>query len=242
MALQDNLVAAYNMIEGANPAIAYDLSGNGKNITLTNMTWGDGGLIGNAANEIGSIPNGAGNDIIESDIGTFLIRLKSYAAFADGANHRIIGAAGVPGYMYISKAIGNTLKFVINNGTTDRSVDYTTGSIPGWTTGVQLAIQWDKATDIFDSKKLALNVNGSYATPSASGNATSLDTFTMPSTFTFFNHHADSARYMDAVCEYLYIWKRVLTAAECLAVYNNPSIVLAAIRKKSSYSIPIFFS
>lgn len=232
------LVCAHFFVGGSG-FTSPDMSGNDKTITLVNTDFVAGGLRVNANGEYGTISN-ISLSLVNSDIGTIIFTLKSLGLFNDGSNRRLIGGTiDASNYIYISKNNSNQLYFIFNENGTSHYIYATSELLPNWQVGTQVAFQWDKSANIYDRKKMAINVDGSYITPSGSLNADSLNTHSIKDELGIFNHFSDFSRFLNAEIENFIVFNRVLSSAELTQIYNNPSIVLGD--KKRQYYQPIIY-
>lgn len=232
------LTAAHNFIGGGGLSSS-DLSGNGKNIIFTDIDWVEGeGVRIDSSGEYGVIDN-SDQSLVNSDSGTIIVKLTSLVAFEDAQNHRIIGGSGVSGYFYISKNNSNYLYFIFNDGVTSHYVYVTVGNVPNWQTGARISFQWNKAENIYDSKKMAINIDGTYIVPDGSGDADTLVSYDLATEFSVFNHHSDMGRYLNAIVEDFYTFNRVLSQEELLNIYNNPDSIYTTTSTVSQVGVGI---
>lgn len=224
MSVSSGLVARYKMQDEG--AVATD-SKNDHDIPLVNTDWVDGGLRVNASGEYGTWDN-TGQQLFGSDAGSVIFWVEPLSAFNDSAAHRFFGGADASGYIYCEKRSDNELRFAFNNLITTRYIGLYAALVPNWDTGICLALQWDKNSNLFDNKKIAAAVDGAYVVPSASSNADALDTYDIPTSLRFANHHSDVGRFLNAVIERCYVFSEPKTESELLRIYNNPGIVNGA--------------
>ncbi len=232
MTITDGLIAVYDFQAG----YANDLTGNGHDIVVTNADFVAGGLRTNANGEYGTITNTA-EAVVNSDRGTVLFYFTSLSAFEDGSDRCLFGHTSAPSFFI--KKNNSTPSYVLlffNDGSTSHYILLYTAKFPDWTTGFQLAMQWDKDTAIYDGKNIALNINGVYITPDNAVNPTSWSDYD-PGNLGVLNDLDDTTDYANGVKKYMQIYNTVKTAPELLAIYNNPNIVLP--KQDSSIGISI---
>lgn len=235
--VKSDLVLACRMNDTASPAI--DESGNGNNIPVTNGTFGAGGLTIDASNEIGTIDN-TSEGVVDGASGTIIMHFTGTESIATTALGTLFGSRDphTTGDFYVYRNPGGTgVFFALNDGVL-RYIEVSVSNFPNWeTTGHQITIQWHNSTDIYKSKKLAINIDGGYVDVATEQNATAINTFAVAASLGLLNNPI-SASPVNAVCRRLYIYKnRVLTIPEIMEVYNNPDSVIST--KEDSFGISI---
>lgn len=211
----DGLKAAYLFNERGTSV--FDYTRNRNSLDVVNATRVANSLQVDANGEYASLNNT--NQIINSDTCTIIMRFKSLSAFTD-SNHRFMIYASSTPNIYIAKLNSNVLKVNLSNGSTSRSVEIGSAKVPNWQVGTTIAVQWNKYASIYDSKNIALNIDGSYVVPDSSSNATALDSFTVPSNVILLNHSLLTL-FANGILEYLYIYNRILIASTLRGVHND---------------------
>lgn len=204
---------------------AYDLSGNGNNISLVNTSWVGDGIEADGNGEYGSIDN-TDDAVCNLSAGTLILHVTSNSPF-NASVETFFGYNS--NYSILIQKVSSSLNIYIRD-TSWHYVRILPASLPDWTSGQQIAFQWDVDNVIHDGKNLAINVDGSYITPSASGLATSWAVMPTPSTLSVANELPGGNYNFDGVIEYLMLYSDVKTAGELLTISNSPRAVVDMLR------------
>jgi hypothetical protein len=165
------------------------------------------------------------------------MKFKSLVSFSDSTEHYLFGKfTGVAGTIMVGKLGDNLLYLMIHDGT-KRYVALSSGYVAGWETGVYIAAQWDIANNIYDTKKLALCIDGVYQTPTSSNNATDIVNYPIDTPLSVLNNANNAARFANGIMEYLYIFNTVKTEVELKDIYENPY----AMMKNKASMVSVFF-
>ncbi len=215
----DGLVACYNMNDNGN--VCSDMLRNKHDIPLIGTSWETNGLQANANNEYGLLDN-TGNNVINSNVGTIVMRFKSLSIFDDGAERFLIDNESLGFRRFtLYKAAGNKLIFSVRDNVATHRVRLIAAQVPTWKTDVQIALIWRNDKVIWDAKGMVFNINGVHIVPFDSALAESWNTFTLIDTIVAMNS-TNFARSANGTMEYLRIYNKILSEETLKDIYENP--------------------
>lgn len=195
---------------------------NENDILLTNTSWGDSGLIADANGEYGLIVN-TDDRVINANAGTIIICAKNYTTFGDGVGRRLFGNA-IAGGVYLAKqpAPENFLNFWLRRPSGYKYI-VTLNNVPTWNDDTVYVVSWDRLNQIYDSKHIAIGLNGVYLVPDSSTNVSAgwssfnvLDNLAVLSDYSNFNYP------WTGVGKYMFIFNYALPEFLIKDIYENP--------------------
>jgi hypothetical protein len=169
----------------------FDWTGNGNDLSVVDADWYGDGLRFDANEEYALLDNT--DQIINSEVGTMVIRYKSLSSIYDGENRSLFGfrgAANDNGDFWVVKSTGSDVYFIITDNVGPHYIYAVDTFFPNWENGFQLTLQWDRSNAIYTSQKLAINVDGNYVL-TGYVNATAWNTFTVASNLAIGNDYDD---------------------------------------------------
>lgn len=206
----------------------FDLSGNNKNVALTNTTWGRDkygyAIEVNASGEYGTLINSS-PAVVDSEKGTIVLYFKSNLVFNDGSIHFLFGSRGAGntvGDFWLTKWSSNVLYFHLTDAVAAHYINFDSTHFPNWQTGHQITVQWDRNNAIWNSDNLVLLVDGVYRTPTGQGNETGWNSFTVDTPLGILNDAENTSRDADGLLSYLDNYKEVLSQSAIRDIYRNP--------------------
>ena len=200
----------------------FDYTRKKNDLSITNASWVADGLQCNANGEYALLGNT--NQVVNSDRGTVILRFKSLSAITDGIIRVIFGRWGMSwslGDFVIFKYSNDNVYFGLRSGADLRYAYYAGSNFTTWTTGIQIAVKWDKDNTVSGSNYLAMNVNG-VNIPSISGVLTpGWNSFTVGS-MAIGNDTASTTLYANSIFEYVYIYNKVLSESILKSIKKKP--------------------
>ena len=192
-------------------------------LSVVNASWVADGMQFDANGEYASLDNT--NQIVNSEAGTIVLWFKSLSSFGDSSAHTLLGKWGgvsTNGDFTIIKSGGNKFFFWFVDNTTFHYIRFALTSFPTWQTGSFIAAQWDRGNAIYDSKNMAININGNYITPDASANATSWNQFTVASDLYIGNDASQTDFYCNGIISDSRFYNKVVPEDTIADIYENP--------------------
>jgi hypothetical protein len=216
------LQAAYLFNDNATKV--WDFTRSGNTLDVVNASWVADGMQFDANGEYASLDNS--NQLINSEAGTIIICLKSLSVMDDGITRHWFGNRGATvaeGDFFIYKSsFQGRLRFGFGDSSGTHRIGILPTAVPNWTDKTQLSVQWDRSNNIFDSKKLAFNIDGNYVTPDSSIGATAWNSFTVNNLLTVGNDISVLSNEANGIISCVYIYNIVLNETELKNIYNKP--------------------
>lgn len=216
----EGLKAAYLFNDQGGKVFDYTRKKN--DLSITNASWVADGLQCNANGEYALLGNT--NQVVNSDRGTVILRFKSLGAITDGIIRVIFGRWGMswfPGDFVIFKYSNDNVYFGLRSDADLRYAYYAGSNFTTWTTGIQIAVKWDKDNTVSGSNYLAMNVNG-VNIPSIGGVLTpGWNSFTVGS-MAIGNDTANTTLHANSVFKYSYLYNKVLSDDVLKSIYEDP--------------------
>jgi len=206
----------------------FDWTQNGNDLEIVDAEWVsdpdvESGLQFDANGEYAAFDNT--DQVINSEVGTIIIKFKSLSSFGDSSARTLLGKWGgvsTNGDFTIIKSGGNKFFFWFVDNTTFHYIRFALTSFPTWQTGSFIAAQWDRGNAIYDSKNMAININGNYITPDASANATSWNQFTVASDLYIGNDASQTDFYCNGIISDSRIFNKVVSEDVLVDIWENP--------------------
>jgi len=203
----------------------FDYTCNQNELSVVGASYAADGLQCDASGEYASLDNT--NQVVNSDRGTVILRFKSLGVITDGIIRVIFGrwdASWSTGDFVIFKYSNDNVYFGLKSGDDLRYAYYAASNFTTWTTGIQIAVKWDKDNTVSGSNYLAMNVNG-VNIPSAGGVLTpGWNSFTVGS-MAIGNDFDDTTRHSNCIFEYIYPYSTVLSDDVLKSIYEDPYAV-----------------
>ena len=200
----------------------FDWTQNQNDLSITNASWVADGLQFDANGEYADLDNTS--QVIGSDRGTVILRFRSLTAITDGVMRHLfgkLGAAWTDGDFVIFKHSNDSVYFGLKSGADLRYAHYAASNFTTWTTGIQIAVKWDKDNTISGSNYLAMNVNGVNIPPAGGVLTPGWNSFTVGS-MAIGNDFDDTTRHSNCVFEYIYPYNIVLSDDMVKSIYQDP--------------------
>jgi hypothetical protein len=215
----NGLRAAY--LFNDNGSKVWDFTRNGNVLDVVNASWVAEGMQFDANGEYAELDNTG--QIVNSEAGTIILYFKSLSAFNDNAIRSLFGYYVWEGSLCLQKYSNNLLYvLLVDGGGASHYVYFDSTKVPNWTTGTCIAVQWDRQNVIYDSKNIAMAVNGEYKTPTNSAGATSWPTYTINSNWYVGNNAGGTTQHCNGIISYCDIYNRVLNETELKNIYKKP--------------------
>lgn len=156
---------------------------------------------------------------LKSDEGAIVFCFKSLSAFADGVDRTYFNQTGT-NRIFIRKFSSNVLRFYIFDGAT-RYIDI--NNIDNYNTEFnQIAFVWNRTTNVFNSKKMAIAVNGEFVVPSGSSAATTINNVTFETNMCVGNPSpSTSTSPINGIIKHLNIYNHSLLENTLKSMYEN---------------------
>jgi hypothetical protein len=216
----NGLVAAYTLDSGG--ANALDRTGFGNNMPITNADFINNGLRFNAAGEYAALDNT--DEIVSGEKCTIVLNLKSLVALSEANYRTIFGRWGInsaEGNLFIGKNNNNTFSCRLYDDTTVHQIVLNADKLPGYQTGIQIAVLWNRLTAVLGTSKMAFNINGSHVTPDSVSNNTSWNPVTIDASLYLGNDSRNNTMVSQCIIYNTDIYNRVLSEAELTDIYES---------------------
>lgn len=233
MGLSTGLKAYYEM-DNVGGSSAVDKTINGNDIALTDTVIDANGVPVNANGEYGTIVNTA-NKVVSPDLGTLIINFDSNVVPNDGLVHGLIANYGPTleeGDFYLLKFSDDRLYFNFRDDVGIHYIGINHGKLTNWTTGIQIAVVWNKDELVDDNYNIAFYINGSYVEPDVNSGATSWNSYTIKN-LALLNDLANTNRHADGNTNFLAVFNTEKTASELSIINGNHNLILADYLKKN---------
>ena len=198
----------------------FDYTKNKNELSVVNASYVADGLQFDANGEYADLDNT--KQIVNSEVGTIVMKFKSLSVFADSALRHLFGKwdAATPGTFSIQKSSSNSLFFLLLDG----AIHYIRiNSAPStWQTGIQLAVSWDRSNVIADGNKMAFYIDSVYTTPDSTLTANSWNQHTVSNNLYIGNDVADTNNEANSIFEYVNIYNKVLSESTLKSIKKKP--------------------
>jgi len=214
----DGLVAHY-LFNGRALSVS-DLTQNQNDSDVVGAEYVPEGLRFDGNNKYSALDNT--KQRVNSEAGTIIIKFRSLSSFGDSVSRCLFGSYGTSaeGDFVVLKLSDNNLYFLLRDTGGEHWVRIS--EPPGWETGVQVSVLWNRSKAIWNSDNMVININGVHTTPQASGSETSWNSFTVTSDLYVGNDADNTNDESNGIVEWLSIRNKVLSAGQLKDIHEDP--------------------
>ena len=219
-------LTAYYDFDEIGQSTAVDKTGNGNDISIigTAEITADG-LLADASGDYGQLNNAL--QLIDSEKGTIVLTFKSIGVYADSIDRAILGRINFSGagMFAIYKDASNNFFFTMQDSVSYHYVRLAGASFPNWQNGCQISVMWDRSTNIWNSDKMVINIDGVNITPSFGEYEAAWNSFTVYSPLAVGNKSSGGTP-MNGYISDLMIFNEIKTEDQLKMMVSDKSYVL----------------